>query len=40
MMEEKKLPAHELPEIISYTDEQMLEELGLAQTGYVKDSAF
>lgn len=39
-MEEKKLPAYEAPKVCTYTDEDILEELGPAQTGYVKDSAF
>ena len=39
-MEEKKLPEYEAPKIATYTDEEMLEQLGPAQTGYVKDSAF
>ena len=39
-MEERKLPEYEAPAIITYTDEQILEVLGPAQTGYVKDSAF
>jgi len=34
-MEEKKLPAYEAPKVVSYTDEELLEELGPAQTGYV-----
>lgn len=39
-MEEKKLPAYEVPKVRTYTDEEMLEELGPVQTGYVKDSVF
>ena len=39
-MEEKKLPAYETPKVITYTDEEILEKLGPAQTGYVRDSAF
>ena len=39
-MEEKKLPEYETPKVITYTDEEILEKLGPAQTGYVKDSAF
>ena len=39
-MEEKKLPVYELPKVITYTDEEMLDEIGPAQTGYVKDAAF
>ena len=33
-MEEKKLPVYEVPEVITYTDEQILEELGPAQAIY------
>ena len=40
MMDEKKLPVYEAPKVITYIDEDILEELGPAQTGYVKDSAF
>ena len=39
-MEDKKLPEYEAPKIVTYTDEEILEELGPAQTGYVRDSAF
>ena len=40
-MEEKKLPVYESPKVVTYTDEELLEELGHAQTGYVRgDSAF
>ena len=40
-MEEKKLPVCELPKVVTCTDEELLEELGHAQTGYVRgDSAF
>ncbi|MBM2834832.1 MAG: hypothetical protein HW406_1993 [Candidatus Brocadiaceae bacterium] len=40
-MEEKKLPAYEAPRVITYTDDEILEELGSVQTGYIKgDSAF
>ena len=39
-MEEKKSPAYEAPKVSTYTDEEILEEVGPAQTGYVKDSAF
>ena len=39
-MEKKKLPEYEAPNIVTYTDEEILEELGPAQTGYVRDSAF
>ena len=30
-MEVKELPAYEVPEVITYTDEEILEELGSAQ---------
>jgi hypothetical protein len=33
-MEDKTLPAYEAPEVITYTDEEILEELGPAQTVY------
>ena len=33
-MEEKKLPEFEVPEGITYTDEEILAELGPAQTNY------
>lgn len=39
-MEEKKLPAYEAPKVVSYTDDEILGEIGPAQTGYVKDAAF
>lgn len=39
-MEEKRLPPYESPKVVTYRDEDILEELGPAQTGYVKDSAF
>lgn len=39
-MGENKLPEYEAPKVITYIDEDILEELGPAQTGYVKDSAF
>jgi len=40
-MEDRKLPEYEAPSMITYTDEEILEQLGPAQTGYVKgDSAF
>ena len=32
-MESKKLPEYVVPEVITYTDEEILEELGPAQTG-------
>ena len=39
--QEKKLPVYESPKVVTYTDEELIEELGPAQTGYVKgDSAF
>ena len=34
-MEEKRLPVYESPKVVTYTDEELLEELGPAQTGYV-----
>lgn len=40
MMEDKKLFEYEVPKVITYTDEEIVDELGPAQTGYVKDSAF
>jgi hypothetical protein len=40
-IEEKKLPVYTSPKVVTYTDEELLEELGPAQTGYVNgDSAF
>ena len=40
-MEDKKLPFYEAPKVVTYTDEELLEELGPAQAGYVNgDSAF
>ena len=40
-MEEKKLPVYESPKVVTYTDEELLEQLGPAQTGYVRgDCAF
>lgn len=33
-MEDKKLPVYEAPQVITYTDEEILEELGPAQTVY------
>ena len=40
-MEEKKLPVYTSPKVVTYTDEELLEELGPAQPGYVNgDSAF
>jgi hypothetical protein len=37
-MEDKKMPEYEAPEVITYTDEEILEELGPAQAGYLGDS--
>ena len=34
MMEEKRLPEYQEPEVITYTDEEILEELGPAQALY------
>ncbi len=31
-MVEKKLPVYEAPKVITYTDEELLEEMGPAQT--------
>ena len=39
-MEEKILPAYEAPKVRTYTDNDTLEELDPAQTGYVKDTTF
>jgi hypothetical protein len=33
-MTEKKLPEYEVPEVVTYTAEEILEELGPAQTLY------
>ena len=33
-MEDKKLPMYEVPEVSTYTDEEILEELGPAQAIY------
>ena len=33
-MQEKKLPEYEAPRVITYTDEEILEALGPAQTVY------
>jgi hypothetical protein len=33
-MEEKQLPKYETPKVITYTDEEILEELGPAQAVY------
>ena len=35
-MEDRKLPEYEAPEVVTYTDEEIFEKLGPAQTGYVK----
>lgn len=38
-MEDKKLPEYEVPEVITYTNEEIFETLGPAHTGSVpKDS--
>jgi len=34
-MEEKQLPEYEAPQVITFTDEEILEELGPAQAGYI-----
>lgn len=34
MVEEHVLPVYETPQVTTYTDEQILEELGPAQTLY------
>ena len=39
-MEEKRLPAYEAPSVVTYTDAEILEQLGPAQTGYVHDGVF
>ncbi|MFN3533622.1 MAG: hypothetical protein ACK41Q_14135 [Candidatus Brocadia sp.] len=40
-MENGKLPEYEAPKVVTYIDEELLEELGPAQTGFVRgDSAF
>ena len=33
-MEGKKMPEYQVPEVITYTDEDILEELGPAQAMY------
>jgi hypothetical protein len=33
-MEDKKMPEYETPEVVTYTDEEILEELGPAQACY------
>lgn len=35
-MDELKLPVYEAPQVVTYTDEEILEELGPAQTLYGK----
>jgi len=39
MNEEIKLPVYEAPQVVTYTDEQILEELGPAQTVYGNTSS-
>lgn len=34
-MKEQKLPSYEAPKVETYTDEELLEKLGTAHTGYV-----
>lgn len=34
-MKEINLPVYETPKVKTYTDEELLEELGAAYTGYV-----
>ena len=36
MMEDKKLPEYKAPQVTTYTDEEILEELGPAQAIYGK----
>jgi hypothetical protein len=33
-MEDKNMPEYEAPEVVTYTDEEILEELGPAQAIY------
>ncbi len=33
-MKDKNLPIYEVPQVVTYTDEEILEELGPAQTLY------
>ena len=33
-MDEKKLPKYEPPKVVTYTEEEILEELGPAQANY------
>ena len=37
-MTDKKLPKYEAPKVITYTEEEILEELGPAQAGYIGDN--
>ena len=37
-MESKKMFEYEAPEVITYTAEEILEELGPAQAGYIGDA--
>lgn len=39
-MENRKLPEYEVPKVVTYTEDEIFEVLGPAQTGYVRDSAF
>jgi hypothetical protein len=39
-MEDKKMPEYEAPEVVTYTDEEILEELGPAQAIYDKAPDF
>jgi hypothetical protein len=39
-MEDKKMPEYEAPEVVTYTDEEILEELGPAQAIYGKAPDF
>lgn len=39
MNEEIKLPLYEVPQVTTYTDEQIIEELGPAQTLYGNPAA-
>ncbi|CAG0937894.1 hypothetical protein BROC_00038 [Candidatus Brocadiaceae bacterium] len=40
-MEDKKLPEYKVPEVITYTAEEIFEALGPAHTGSLRgDSAF
>ena len=33
-MDDKKMPEYEAPQVVTYTDEEILEELGPAQAVY------